>query len=101
MPLMGAKINAKGQLTLPKAIREAAGLRPGDAVRVRARSQGGIIIEREREQAPNLKPGEEPDTEAVESARKRLDRAIELLHRRGIKPMFSADELMHLTRDDD
>lgn len=36
-----ANVTAKGQVTLPKAVREAAGIRPGDRVTVRVRPEGG------------------------------------------------------------
>jgi hypothetical protein len=46
--------------------------------------------------------GDRPaDFPAVETARRRIDRKVADLHRRGIKPNISADELMRLTRSDD
>lgn len=36
-----AKITAKGGLTLPKAVRNAVGLKPGDVVDVQATASGG------------------------------------------------------------
>jgi bifunctional DNA-binding transcriptional regulator/antitoxin component of YhaV-PrlF toxin-antitoxin module len=33
--------------TLPKAVREAAGIRPGDRLTMRVRPEGGVIIEAE------------------------------------------------------
>jgi AbrB family looped-hinge helix DNA binding protein len=36
-----AKITAKGGLTLPKKVRDAVGLKPGDVVDVRPTSSGG------------------------------------------------------------
>lgn len=42
---MSTKITVKGQVTLPKAVRDAAGIRVGDRVVVRARAQGGVIVE--------------------------------------------------------
>ncbi|MBI1981518.1 MAG: AbrB/MazE/SpoVT family DNA-binding domain-containing protein, partial [Methylocystis sp.] len=43
---MSTKVTVKGQVTLPKAVREAAGIRPGDRVSVRARPEGGVLVER-------------------------------------------------------
>jgi AbrB family looped-hinge helix DNA binding protein len=45
---MATAITVKGQVTLPKAVREAAGIRAGDRVTVRARPEGGVIVEREQ-----------------------------------------------------
>ena len=43
---MTITINAKGQVTLPKNVREAVGLKPGDKVEVRLTAAGGIYIEK-------------------------------------------------------
>ena len=40
-------MTVKGQVTIPKAVREAAGIRAGDRVNVRVRPEGGVIIEAE------------------------------------------------------
>ena len=40
-------VTVKGEVTLPKAVREAAKIRPGDRVNVRVRPEGGVIIEAE------------------------------------------------------
>jgi antitoxin PrlF len=39
-------ITVKGQVTLPKKVREAVGLKPGDRVEIRATASGGIFIEK-------------------------------------------------------
>jgi AbrB family looped-hinge helix DNA binding protein len=39
-----AKITVKGQVTLPKNVRDAVGLKPGDEVEVRATASGGVYI---------------------------------------------------------
>jgi antitoxin PrlF len=41
-----AKITGKGQVTLPKNVRDAVGLKPGDEVEVRATASGGVYIEK-------------------------------------------------------
>ena len=44
---MATNVTVKGQVTLPKAVREAAGIRPRDRVTVRVRPEGGVIVEAE------------------------------------------------------
>ncbi|CAN5310259.1 AbrB/MazE/SpoVT family DNA-binding domain-containing protein [soil metagenome] len=49
---MSTRVTVKGQVTLPKSVRDAVGIKPGDLVDVRATSAGGVIIEKpEREGA--------------------------------------------------
>lgn len=49
---MSTTVTVKGQVTLPKKVRDAAGIKPGDRVEVRARAGGGaVIIEKQRELA--------------------------------------------------
>jgi antitoxin PrlF len=43
---MTTTVTSKGQVTLPKAIREAAGIKPGDKVDISATASGGIYIEK-------------------------------------------------------
>jgi antitoxin PrlF len=90
---VSTRVTVKGQVTLPKAVRDAAGIKPGDRVTVRARPEGGVLVEPEGDEAP--------ESAAVEAARRRIDRTVANLHRRGIKPNIRADELMRLTRGDD
>jgi antitoxin PrlF len=43
---MTTTITVKGQVTLPKNVRDAVGLKPGDKVEVRATASGGVYIEK-------------------------------------------------------
>ncbi len=43
---MTTTITVKGQVTLPKKVRDAVGLKPGDKVEVRATASGGVYIEK-------------------------------------------------------
>lgn len=38
-------ITSKGQITLPKAIRDALGVEPGDRVMFRVRDDGSVLVE--------------------------------------------------------
>jgi antitoxin PrlF len=89
---MSTTVTIKGQVTLPKKVREAVGIKPGDRVEVRATSAGTVIVERENRA---------PSAGAVRAARRRIDAAVAKLHRRKIKPSMTGDEVLHLTRDDD
>jgi antitoxin PrlF len=76
---MTTTITVKGQVTLPKKVRDAVGLKPGDKVEVRATASGGVYIE---------KPG------ASQSYRERL----EALAKERIIRDITTDELMELSR---
>ncbi len=82
---MATTVTVKGQVTLPKQVREAAGIRPGDRVEVRARAEGGVIVER-------------VDRRGVSDA---YLRALEAVSRR--RPIKSAttEEIMAMTRGED
>ena len=76
---MTTTVTVKGQVTLPKKVREAAGIKPGDRVEVRATAAGTVIIE---------KPGRRG------SYRERL---IALANRRLVRGM-TTDEFMAFSR---
>ena len=42
---MATTVTVKGQVTIPKDVREAAGIRPGDRVKMRA-TANGVLIEK-------------------------------------------------------
>ena len=81
---MATTVTVKWQVTLPTAVRDAAGIKPGDRVEVRPAPGGGILIERQT--------GDE-----VEALRRKLE---EVARRQPYKGLTS-DELMQLTRGED
>jgi antitoxin PrlF len=82
---LATNVTVKGQVTLPKAIREAAGIRPGDRVNVRVRPEGGVIVEAEA---------------AVKSAEAYAKGLKDMSRRRPFRG-FSTEEVMRMTRGDD
>ena len=87
---MATTVTVKGQVTLPKAVREAAGIRPGDRVVVRARPEGGVVVERQ------AAPAE------ADAYRKRLDEiAARRPMREGPFGAMETDAIMQLLRGED
>ena len=82
---MATKVTVKGQVTLPKSVREAAGIRPGDRVNVRARAQGGVIIE-------SVEPSDADEEEYL--------RTLEDMSRRKPLEGFTTEEVMAMTRSE-
>jgi AbrB family looped-hinge helix DNA binding protein len=78
---MSTKVTVKGQVTLPKKVREAVGIMPGDRVDVRPTASGGVLIE---------KPG----------AGRRYEAKLRALAKRRPIRNIDTDELMRMTRGD-
>ena len=78
---MTTTITIKGQVTLPKSVRDAVGLKPGDKVDVRATASGGVYIQ---------KPGKQS------AYRKKL----EAISKRRLIKGRSTDEIMKELRGD-
>ena len=79
---MATTVTVKGQVTLPKKVREAAGIKPGDRVEVRTTASGGVYIE---------KAGAKDDYKA---------RLYALAKQRLFDDNMTTDEFMKLMRGD-
>ncbi len=79
---MSMTVTVKGQVTIPKNVREAAGIKPGDVVEVRATASGGVYIER---------------SGAASAYRKRLEA---LADRRIVRRGVTTDKFMKVMRGD-
>jgi len=81
---MSTKVTVKGQVTLPKAVREAAGIRPGDKVEVRVRADGGVIVERT----------------ASEFSHDEYLKSLEAMSRRKPFNGYTTEDVMEMTRSE-
>lgn len=79
---MATTMTVKGQVTIPKDVREAVGIKPGDSLEVRATASGGVYIE---------KAGTEDDYKA---------RLYALGRERLIRDGLTTDEFMKEMRGD-
>jgi AbrB family looped-hinge helix DNA binding protein len=82
---LATNVTVKGQVTLPKAVREAAKIRPGDRVNVHVRPEGGVIIEAEA---------------VVKSVEAYMSRLEDMSRRQPIRG-FTTEEIMRMTRGED
>ena len=87
---MATHVTVEGQVTLPKAIRDAAGIQPGDRVSVRLRPEGGIIVESEA-------PDADKDSYLAELHAIMREKPL----RRGPLDGLTTDEIMQILRGDD
>ena len=78
---MATTVTIKGQVTLPKKVRDAVGIKPGDRVEVRPTASGAVIVEK---------------LGAVDDYKARLYALAKRKVIRGI----TTDELMKMTRGD-
>lgn len=73
-----AKITAKGQVTIPKKLRDAYGLEPGDTIHFEVREDGEIVLEPERRDVRELRGCVDTDAEGVS-----IEQMKEVVRRRG------------------
>jgi antitoxin PrlF len=52
---MGSKITSKGQITVPKAVRETLALKPGDRMSFIIHDDGTVTVEAETIDLPSLR----------------------------------------------
>jgi antitoxin PrlF len=88
---MTTTMTVKGQVTIPKHVREAAGIRPGDRVDVDVAPHGEVLIRRNHDR---------PHAGALAAAHARLDVALAFARTAGVNQTARSDDIMRLLRDD-
>jgi len=63
--MASATITSKGQITVPKEIREALGVHPGDRLAFRARGDGTVVVEAETVDLLSLRGALKPRRKGV------------------------------------
>ena len=63
--MASATITSKGQITVPKEIREALGVRAGDRLAFRARADGTVVVEAETVDMMTLRGALKPRVRGV------------------------------------
>jgi AbrB family looped-hinge helix DNA binding protein len=79
---MATTVTVKGQVTLPKSVRDAVGIKPGDRVEISPTAGGGVLIEK------------------AGAAKEDYLARVERVAARGLIKGTTTDELMRLTRGD-
>ncbi|MCP1200126.1 AbrB/MazE/SpoVT family DNA-binding domain-containing protein [Notoacmeibacter sp. MSK16QG-6] len=80
------RVSEKGQITLPKALRDAAGIAPNSEVRISF--EGGRLI---------VEPTDQANREAIAQRIRRFNKALDALTGTG-DPSISTDDVMDATR---
>ncbi len=83
------RITSKGQVTIPKAVREKLGIKPGDDIGFREDGQD-IIVEKKTRRKKKINPGLELANQLREIG--------EWARREGHWSGLSTDEIMEMTR---
>jgi AbrB family looped-hinge helix DNA binding protein len=81
---MGTRVTVKGQVTIPKSVREAAGIRPGDTVEFTVDAAGRVLLQHE-----------------ASDRRRRLQEVLDRIRRDPPIRGMSADEIMAMTRGEE
>lgn len=63
--MSSATITSKGRITVPKEIREALGVHPGDRLAFRAREDGTVVVEAETVDLMTLRGSLKPRRKGV------------------------------------
>ena len=58
--MAAARVTSKGQITVPKRIRERLGVRPGDRIVFRELDDGSVVVEAETVDLLGLRGGVKP-----------------------------------------
>jgi antitoxin PrlF len=88
---MPATVTAKGQITLPKKLREAAGIKPGDRVDVKLDRENRLIVS----------GVQNDDLLRRSEIEARIRKAAEIARAHLVEPGMTSDEFMELMRGDD
>ena len=78
---MATRITTKGQVTIPKLVRQALRLAPGDSVEFEANGSGEFVVHKAVTRAPGKAPGEPRPERRVKSQMRRAEQLLELLRR--------------------
>lgn len=101
---MSQRINSKGQVTIPKALRNELGLAPGQDVDFARAADGAVLLRLSPVNAGRLVENQQKNQDSLAEARERgiaeYMQRIEKL-RGTLKGGPSTDEIMALTRGDD
>jgi antitoxin PrlF len=76
---MATRITIKGQVTIPKKVREALHLAPGDGVEFRPNANGEFVVQKAHAAPPALRPARVPQPRSEAQERRRAAALLALL----------------------